>query len=566
MWYQISIEVTSPQAEDVIEVVAVVRKAAVVEISLDNPTTGALEFDVSIEGEGLIGDAKYTLAASGENTAAYELIYSPLLSGSFSGRISFVNDRVGEFWYRLALRAVAAPPIIIDTIECIVGDAKVINVPLENPLPEQVTLAVSVSDAEHFMVMNDTVTLGPYAQSFFPLTFRPSSLTEPARADIFLSHQTFGEVQYQVTGIGQLPGIMPMSRLYAPLGEIGSHAIMFRNPFPYPLPVDIVLSEENTLEKGGIGDGQNDVSPVFSILLRKFTDLVIPAKSPLQISISFSPTRLGQYSGTVQVRSSISGRNLLWCFPVEGMADAGAPQELPRMVTACKTSLLRNVDVRLEGLRKADLLPGEKLSLADFSHETITDVRNNALVNRSFRAQPLELIEVVAEDEGSGVSKTDYIVRYRMLFEPLRTFMASIEMVVVCNKKGRWRLTIEVESTDPEPDDTIKLIAAVGGVDKVTFRLSNRFLGFSNFQAYFSARSSAHFTVSPAAGVLAPYGSDGTPFIVTFAPMEYGSREIANLIIITDDTQWNYEVQGSYPEIALDHSVIRSKTDSGLNR
>ncbi len=66
----------------------------------------------------------------------------------------------------------------------------------------------------------------------------------------------------------------------------------------------------------------------------------------------------------------------------------------------------------------------------------------------------------------------------------------------------------------------------MGGMDKVSFRLSNRFLGFSSFQAYFNAHSSPHFTVSPATGVLAPYGSvEGTQFVITFAPREYGIRE-----------------------------------------
>jgi hypothetical protein len=85
---------------------------------------------------------------------------------------------------------------------------------------------------------------------------------------------------------------------------------------------------------------------------------------------------------------------------------------------------------------------------------------------------------------------------------------------------------MELEVTEPLPDDVINLTAAVGSTDKVSFRLSNRFLGYSSFQAYFGPKSSPHFSVAPTTGVLAPYGSDGTPFIVTFAPTEYQSREV----------------------------------------
>jgi hypothetical protein len=65
----------------------------------------------------------------------------------------------------------------------------------------------------------------------------------------------------------------------------------------------------------------------------------------------------------------------------------------------------------------------------------------------------------------------------------------------------------------------------VGGSDKVSFKLANRFLGFSKFHAYFSSKSSPHFTVSPSSGILAPFGSEGSPFTVTFAPADYGTIE-----------------------------------------
>jgi hypothetical protein len=38
------------------------------------------------------------------------------------------------------------------------------------------------------------------------------------------------------------------------------------------------------------------------------------------------------------------------------------------------------------------------------------------------------------------------------------------------------------------------------------------------------------------------------------------------LIIQTDDSQWNYEVLGVYPDASVDPSKIHSKTNSGLRR
>jgi hypothetical protein len=77
-----------------------------------------------------------------------------------------------------------------------------------------------------------------------------------------------------------------------------------------------------------------------------------------------------------------------------------------------------------------------------------------------------------------------------------------VEVVLVYKNKGKWRVNVDLEATEPEPDDRIKLCAAVGSQDKVIFRLNNRFLGYSNFQAYFTAKSSTHFAVTPSSGTI----------------------------------------------------------------
>lgn len=519
IWYTVDIEVTAPLPESVIEVSSVVRKAVAVEISLENPTNEMLVFQVSTDGEGLLGDPTYSLHAnsvSGGSSQFYELIYSPLVNGDFEGRVSFYNERVGEFWYKLHLTAIPAPPTVVETVECMVGGTKIVPVAVENPLGEEVTLIVQSSDMDHFYVPSDQVVLGPYSQSTFPLHFRPSSLTEMAYAEVTLSHPNFGSLKYNVTGKGLLPGVMPTANVFAPLNEIGSYTFVFRNPFSNALPVDIVMTEEGAEEDDGTAKG-------FNLLLRKKEDIVIPPKMPMQISVGFNPKRLGEYSATVNIRSNIGGRSLLWCFPIVGMAEAGSPQNLEPLQTPCKTSLLRDVEVVLKGLRKTDLLPGDAVTAAEFSLELLVADKSKPLVARSFRAQPIELAVLPETDLVNG---SDFVMRYRLLFEPLKTFSANVEMLIESKNRGRWRVQAELEGTEPEPDDVISLTAAVGSSDKVSFRLSNRFLGFSNFQAYFSAKSSHHFSVTPANGALAPYGSDGTTFVVTFAPTVYGLKEV----------------------------------------
>eukprot|EP01032_Pedospumella_encystans_P007939 gene7939-9469_t len=581
-WYTVSIEVAAPKEEKVIDVEATVRKAAVVEITLENPTMEDLVFDVNFQGDGLLGEDTIVLPAStskkaADGTGVYELIYSPLLAGEFYGRISFTNDLVGVLWYKLNLVALPAEPIVLDTIESMIGSTESIAAPIDNPLSEPVTFTVTVSDPEHFSVASEKILLGPYAQSTFNITFRPSSLTEKAFGRVVLQNSKFGEIQFAVSGIGLLPGIMPTLHIDAPLNEIGSQTIVFRNPFPHPLPLDVILTHAETptdprsqRNKKAIDAKLEEMQTAFGLLLRKTSDVVIAAKASYHIALSFTPQKMGIYEAVVQVRSVVGGRSLLWCYPISGMAESGLPQRLPTLKTACKTTMIKEFNISLDGIRRADLGPHDELTLSDFSVEIKADESVKSMVLRAFRAQPLEIVPVTnteeaavnAEGEHYGREPADFALRLRMLFEPLRTFIANVDISLTCRNRGKWRIKLDLDATDPEPDDVIKLTAPVGGTDKVTFRLNNRFLGYSTFQAYYSAKSSPHFSVTPSTGTLAPYGAEGTPFVVTFAPIDYGTIEVGTLIIVTEDAQWSYEVRGAYPSNAINHANIKSKVDS----
>ncbi|CAN0528509.1 unnamed protein product, partial [Ectocarpus sp. 8 AP-2014] len=91
--------------EDKVAISTVLRQAVSVEISLSNPLNEELQF----MGEGLLGDATFTLDPLA--SATYTLYYSPLRVQSHSGSVTFSAEAVGQFWYRLELRADPCPPV-----------------------------------------------------------------------------------------------------------------------------------------------------------------------------------------------------------------------------------------------------------------------------------------------------------------------------------------------------------------------------------------------------------------------------------------------------------------------
>ncbi|MBK8156873.1 MAG: hypothetical protein IPK55_13225 [Streptococcus sp.] len=88
------------------------------EISLDNPLKEPITFEVFYTGEGLLGDTSFIVDSK---TGVYELIYSPLKTGKFTGTIGFLNEKVGEFWYDLNLVCDENPVQNLPMIECELG-------------------------------------------------------------------------------------------------------------------------------------------------------------------------------------------------------------------------------------------------------------------------------------------------------------------------------------------------------------------------------------------------------------------------------------------------------------
>jgi len=54
---------------------------------------------------------------------------------------------------------------------------------------------------------------------------------------------------------------------------------------------------------------------------------------------------------------------------------------------------------------------------------------------------------------------------------------------------------------------------------------------FAEFTASFTPDSAQEFFVHPKQGSLEPYGREGTNFIVSFTPTEYGKQKIGKLVI-----------------------------------
>ena len=95
-----------------------------------------------------------------------------------------------------------------------------------------------------------------------------------------------------------------------------------------------------------------------------------------------------------------------------------------------------------------------------------------------------------------------------------------------------------LEATVPKEDDQIVIQSPLNRTTSVSFKLTNQKKQYASFTATFTPDSDPEFTVMPKAGKLERQGTDGTTFIISFTPIEYGKMRRGKLIIQTDEMYW----------------------------
>lgn len=118
-----------------------------------------------------------------------------------------------------------------------------------------------------------------------------------------------------------------------------------------------------------------------------------------------------------------------------------------------------------------------------------------------------------------------------MRFEPLRPFKTQTEFIIYKSSGGRWKFNVIFEALEPDVDDIITIASPLHKTSSVSFKLTNHLKAFAEFSAYFTADSAVEFVCHPKTGLLEPYGKEGTNFIVSFTPTEYGKTKIGKLVI-----------------------------------
>mmetsp|Transcript_18627 Transcript_18627/g.36432 ORF Transcript_18627/g.36432 Transcript_18627/m.36432 type:complete len:3020 (+) Transcript_18627:106-9165(+) len=515
-WVAVEVNAEPPLPESCLDIQTFVRKAAAVQISVTNPLNEELSFEIILQGDGLLGEPLMKLAP--QETAMYEFVFSPLVAGAQKGSVSFINEKAGEFWYELNLQAESPQPVELPDMKCEVGSRSTQTILIENPTSEEIVLSSKSDNPRNYITKPTILSIKPFETIQVSITYIPSLLGEWQHGQLSFSHPSVGEWVYQARGIGEKPGAMPSVSIHTPVGKRLSTNLAFRNPFAQQITCKVALETAH--------DG------VFKLFMKK-PFVVVPPMETVQIPFTFHPSLIFNHDATIIITTKDIEDTLTWRFPIVGIAEGAAAGETQEIFTQARSRVDKIISLTLDGLVQGPLPMPE-----EFSHSIeCADEYKNFL----HHALSVQIIN-------STISNGADPIKLQVAFEPLRP--ATVDAVLVIEKKsgGRWRFPLRVISGEPEVDDIIKIEAAINTTASVSFAITNQFENFAKFQAFFTPESAMEFKVFPKRGVLEPLGSvEGTNFLVSFSPVEYGKPVMGLLVIQTDDMQWSYEVRGTHP-------------------
>lgn len=276
---------------------------------------------------------------------------------------------------------------------------------------------------------------------------------------------------------------------------------------------------------------ETDDTKIFSLLLKRNKFNIGPL-GILQIPYSFSPQTMTESKATIVVSMS---KQLVWKYPLRGIAESASTQIDYHFKTRARQPHDETLQIVLPGF--AELSPSDT-----FTHELVVlNPQHQGLVDRS----------VFLEQAGDRILSADDPLEFNLRFEPLRPYKTSCEFIVYKSTGGRWKFNVILEALEPEVDDVITIQSPLHKVSSVSFKLNNHLKSHAEFQAFFTPDSAAEFAVQPQTGSLEPYGKDGTTFLVSFKPTEYGKAKIGTMVIQTEEMQWTYEIRGSHPHYKI---------------
>lgn len=618
VWYTLEIDAErnfKASTENCLKMSCQIRNSIYRDFTLVNKTNKSVVYTTEKKGEFLKGSN--FIKVEPKSNAIYRLYFEPLKIGQFEGKLHIFSEVIGEQFFDLLLISTPCPQECLPTIKAELGKSERTFVELKNPTSDYLEVTPIKINKAIIELYPDKIIIPPQSVKQVVIIYTPSSLGTEEVCELILDSK-IGKWEYLIKGLGYSPTNMKTTIVNTFVGGLVSGSINFKNPFrkhnkDNNFDIEIfnydycnsnnIIEDGNKIENTVNKENNNsNTNSAFSLIRKdklQSNTVFIEPSSYQQIFFSFNPNKLAKYYAEIVISHS---KTLKWVYPLEGITEVKSNNKPIIFKTKSKKVLesklileltdTPEIDIKKEKFDYTIKVKEEKYSslvYKCFSYEpyneiTKCEIKNNSIdniadsidtkTNNTTIKKRINKSSYIINNYNEEISKNIVSFSYKQemncRFYPLRPFKTECEFIVNKRSGGRWIFDIILEATDSDPDDILYIKSSLNKISEFNFSLNNVFTKVVDFIAYFSHDSSAEFSVTPKEGKLNQSGkNEGTLFIVSYLPVEYGKIKIAKLIIETDEVQWLFEIRGSHLDYKLPdikNTEVNKPTANSINR
>ncbi|KAK1930268.1 Cilia- and flagella-associated protein 47 [Phytophthora citrophthora] len=278
-------------------------------------------FKVESDLRDVVGASTISVPAGTNRSVKYPLTFSPLVSGSYFGSVTFTNEATNEYlWY--TVEASVSPPEPETTLEmkAPVRGAVGIEIGLNNPLDTETVFNVELRGRG--LLGPTTFTLEARQSGVYELVYSPLLLTgNGEEGAILFSSDAVGQFWYQLTLIAEPAPAHDLDDMSCAVGDVCTQPLWLQNPSDQELQLQYrVTNTRNFSIKGSNNSGKTPTR----VLLQPF--------GRASVVVEYTPSSLSDFesSSIIFFEKDVASD---WEFTVRGRGRAPSVMK-PLVVTA----------------------------------------------------------------------------------------------------------------------------------------------------------------------------------------------------------------------------------------
>ncbi|KAG1695846.1 hypothetical protein DVH05_019184 [Phytophthora capsici] len=278
-------------------------------------------FKVESDLRDVVGASTISIPAGTNRRVKYPLTFSPLVSGSYFGSITFTNEATNEYlWY--TVEASVSPPEPETTLEmktCVRG-AVGVEIGLNNPLDSETTFKVELQGRG--LLGPTTFTLEARQSGAYELVYSPLLVTgDGEQGAILFSSDTVGQFWYRLTLIADPAAVQDLDDMSCAVGDVCTQPLWLQNPSDQELQLQHRVSNTRNFSIKGSNNSVNSSSRV-----------LLPPFGRASVVVEYTPSSLSDFesSSIIFFEKDVASD---WEFAVRGRGRAPSVMK-PLVVTA----------------------------------------------------------------------------------------------------------------------------------------------------------------------------------------------------------------------------------------